>query len=211
MIIYKEYISLIISAISLGISAFLAYRNIWLSRARIDIVQTDKADRSMFIKSFDGNSPGYEYSIPLKNGPIMKSVLLIEVIITNKSSLPISILEFYTKDFPSNSFTSYSDTKESFRITERPNSVVSIGEDYPIKYLQPEFTIQPYTSERGYLLFWTGTENEVFQTPSEIDLNVSTSRKKFNFKVRIPSTYKSIKKEVRYTQDDNGDIIETFL
>ncbi len=207
----KDILSLIISGVSLAISAFVAYRNIWLSRAKIKVIQTDNASRSFYMQSFDGNSPIYSGEFEHREFPYMKSALLIELIITNKSSLPISVLEFYTKDFTSNAFTSYSETKDSFVVTTSESSSVRIGNDYPIKYLQPEFTIQPYTSERGYILFWSGLEDETFVTPKKITLGIKTSRKSFKFPIKIPASFKSINKTVRYSKDENGIITEEFI
>ena len=215
MIINKEYISLIISAVSLLISAFVAYRNIWLSRAKLDIVQTDKGARSTFIQTYDGCKKSFSGDVSpsdvLHNheDPYIVSSLLVEVILTNKSSLPISILEFSTNSFTSDSFSSYSPTIGSFVITteEVPSSKkTTIGLDKPIKYLQPEFTIAPYTSERGYILFWSGFEAESFKTPVEINLDIKTSRRNFKTRVKITDTLNSIKPRIKYYQDDEGDI-----
>lgn len=196
----KETISFGISIISIVTSIFVAYRTIWISRAKIKVIQTDKAARSVFIKSFDGCYKTYPSSINLDKmvNPNIVSVLLIEVIVTNKSSLPISILEFSTKDFTSNPFTSYSYTKDFFVVTTDSQTKVVFGtSESPLKFIQPEFTLNPYTSERGYIMFWSGFEEE-FNTPKEITLKTITSRKTFKFKINIPSSLESIKKYVRH-------------
>lgn len=201
----KENISFWLSIISIFTAIFTAYRNIWISRAKIKVVQTDKAARSYFIKSFDGCY--ITYSSPIKpdklSEPNIVSVLLIEVIITNKSSLPISILEFSTKDFCANPFTSYSYTKDFFTVTTEPDHVTKLGTpNSPLKFIKPEFTLQPYTSERGYIMFWSGIEED-FTTPQKITLKTITSRKMFKTKINIPYHIESIKKNVLYGTDEN--------
>ncbi|MEB6013812.1 hypothetical protein [Enterococcus faecium] len=200
----KENISFWLSIISIFTAVYTAYRNIWISRAQIKVIQTDKAARSYFIKSFDGCYRSYSPPIKPEESyePNIVSVLLIEVIITNKSSLPISILEFSTKDFCANPFTSYSYTKDFFTITT-PQGVTKLGTpDSPLKFIQPEFTLQPYTSERGYIMFWSGRE-ENFITPQKITLETITSRKIFKAKINIPDHIESIKKMVLYGTDEN--------
>ena len=88
-----ELISIIISGISLSISLMIAFRDIWTARRNIKVTQTDDTARSGFLKSFDGcmkSYSSYSSDIPNNLGPNFHSVLLIEIIITNRSSLPIS-------------------------------------------------------------------------------------------------------------------------
>ncbi|MDK4352694.1 hypothetical protein M4I17_09815 [Enterococcus thailandicus] len=208
----KENISFILSIISIITAVITAWKNLWLSRAKIQIIQTDNGARSSFIQTFDGCCIVYGDGVPLPGteDPPIISVLLIEVIITNKSSLPISILEFKTSDFTSNPFTSYSYTKNSFEITSEDRVSKLGSEKYPLKYLKPEFTIAPYTSERGYIMFWSGTEVTDFKTPGKIKLVTTTSRKKFNTCLTIPVTHSSEKSFVIFEKDENGEIKKTY-
>lgn len=207
----KENISLIFSIISIVTSVFIAYRNIWLSRAKIKITQTDKAARSAFLRSYDGCFRSYSSDEDSNDDPGIVSVLLIEVIITNQSSLPISILEFSTKDFASNAFCSYSYTQDGFKISTSKNNTVTFGsKNSPLKFIKPEFTLNPYTSNRGYIMFWSGLENKEFNSSQDITLITTTSRKEFKNKIRLSDTYESIKKNVKYTTDDHDRPIEIF-
>lgn len=210
----KENLSFILSVISILTAVFVAYRTIYLSRAKIKIIQTDNAARSSFIKSFDGCIKSYSSAsssdIPKDDSPLIVSVLLIEIIITNQSSLPISILEFITKDFTSNPFTSYSYTKDYFTITEKENFKTTIGsKDSPLKFLQPEFTLDGYTSQRGYLMFWSGSEEE-FVTPKKITLITETSRKTFKTKIKINNSHESIKKHHRVVIDEDDRVTDDY-
>ena len=157
-----ELISIVISGISLLISLMIAFRDIWTALRNIKVTQTDDTVRSGFLKSFDGCIKSYSPDVPHNLGPNFHSVLLIEIIITNRSSLPISILEFsLPPEYGLASFNSYSDTQDSFKITVDTNSTVHFGYPAsPIKYLQPEFTLDPYTSDRGYISFWSGLESD---------------------------------------------------
>lgn len=209
-------IPLFLSIFSTVTSLFIAYRTIWLSRPNIKIFQTDNGFRSIFIESFDGCRISYSGSNIDKHPHITGkfygiSYLLIEVIITNQSSLPISILEFKTKDFIANPFTSYSDTLPNFLITTSKDGSIVLGDkNDPLKYLQPEFTIAPYTSERGYISFSSGTEQK-FDTPSEIELEILTSRKTFITKISISASgYKSIKEYVKIKLDEDGNIQDSI-
>ena len=197
-------ISIIISLFSLSISFFLAFRNVWIARRNISIIQTDNAARSIFLKSFDGCLASYNETIPDKiiSEPNMHSVILIEIIITNKSSLPISILEFVIPNYPS--FTSYSPVPKFFEVTTEEKTKLVIGKPDSIKYLKPEFTVSPYTSERGYILFWSGFESELIDD-KDIPLEILTSRGNFKFKINLEGQYESIKKHGRASFDTEGN------
>jgi len=206
-----KFVPIIISLFSLLISFFVAFRNVWVTRKNIDITQTDNAVRSLFLKSYDGCITSYDNSLfrgKKDSTPNIRSVGLVEIVITNKSSLPISILEFSIPDFPA--FSSYSPTIDSFTVTTQSTSKTIVGEkNSPLEYLKPEFTLNPYTSKRGYLLFWSGIEKDV--SPMEnITLTILTSRGTFKKKIKFSSSMESIKKRVHYSQDEIGNIIETF-
>lgn len=194
----KEWISIIFSGISLIISLIVSWNSWWRSRANISIEQTHNADRSLYFKSIDASLKDFNP----ETRPIFKSVLLIEVILTNKSSLPISILEFIIDDFPT--FDLYSYTDDYFEVTWKDNSVVELGKDFPIKYLKPEFTIEPYTSERGYIFFWSGIERDL-DINEKILLTVKTSRREFRKKVKVSGKYDSINKNARIIYNPFGE------
>lgn len=206
-----EWISIIISGISLLISLIIAFRDIWTARRNIKVTQTDDTVRSGFLRSFDGCIKSHSPDIPLNLGPNFHSVLLIEIIITNRSSLPISILEFsLSPEDGLASFNSYSDTQDSFKITVNTKSTVHFGyPTSPIKYLQPEFTLDPYTSDRGYIFFWSGLERN-FDIDKKISLNIHTSRGIIKKWVIVKTSYESIKKYASISFDENGNEVIIF-
>ena len=200
----KEWGPIIISGLSLFISFIVSWNSWWRSRASIKIEQPENGARGMFLKSFDGCIESYSFKVN-NTLPSFHSVILADVIITNNSSQPISILEFSIPDFPA--FNSYTYTKDFFEVTYRKDSKMVIGVDTPIKYLKPEITINPYTSIRGYIFFWSGLEQEL-DTNNTIPLTIKTSRKEFRTKIKLKSEYDSIKKFKHISKDVEGNIIE---
>lgn len=197
---FENWIAIIISGISLLISLITSWNSWWKSRASIKIEQTHDAARSLYFQSFDASVNNDDSDA----NPVFRSVLLIEIIITNKSSLPISVLEFSIDGFPT--FDSYSYTKDSFQATLKEGSSIQLGNDSAIKYLKPELTIEPYTSERGYIFFWHGAERDL-DIDNELDLTVRTSRKEFEVKVKVSGKYESSKKNAHVTTDEEGNKI----
>ncbi|UQZ98011.1 hypothetical protein HLJ12_11325 [Enterococcus casseliflavus] len=198
--------SLLISGFSLLISALVAFRTFYFSRPILKVMQTDNAARSFFIKSYDGSQASLSYDIDddEDHEPSIASALLIEIILINKSSLPLSILEFQLtgEQLPSfQAFTSYSPSPSSFKITTRENSRTTIDH---VNYLQPEFTLKPYSAKRGYILFWTGIETTL-ETTDPLDLKIVTSRKDFSFKVNYSGSIESIKKHGHISKDKDGN------
>lgn len=199
----KEWVPIILSGLSLFISLIVSWNSWWRSRASLKI---EKLQESIFLKSFDGCTKSYSFECN-DSLPNFYSVILIDLIITNKSSNPISILEFSIPDFPK--FNSYSITQDAFYITTGINSRTHIGGDIPIKYLKPEITIDPYTSIRGYVFFWSGLECNL-DINKHIPLTIKTSRKTFKKSIQIDSEYNSIKKRGHVSKDEKGNIVETL-
>lgn len=197
----RDSIPVVLSVISLCISVIVSWNSWWRGRASLKIEQLQY---SSFIKSFDGCLKTYTFESN-NLSPHFHSVILIDLIITNQSSNPISILEFSTPNFPE--FNSYSRTQDAFYITTGKNSRAHFGGDVPIKYLKPEITIDPYTSIRGCVFFWSGTESDL-DISKPLPLKVKTSRKTFNKNIKIDSEYDSIKKRVYISKDKKGNIVE---
>lgn len=204
-------IPILVSIFSLGISLFVAIRSFYISRPSLELIQTDDAARSLFIQSFDGSQASF--SLDFKDNelddPSIASALLIEIVLINKSSLPLSVLEFQINDdrLPGfQSFTSYSPIPSSFEITTRENSKTIFRN---INYIQPEFTLDPYMASRGYILFWSGLETNL-QTTDPLDLKIITSRKNFDFKVKYSGSVESIKKYGHISKDGNGNKVIDF-
>ncbi|MPM36297.1 hypothetical protein SDC9_82892 [bioreactor metagenome] len=198
-----ESISIVISGISLLISLVIAFKDIWTARRNIIVTQTDDGRRSGFLKSFDGCIKSYSPDVPLNSEPNFYSVLLVDIIITNRSSLPISILEFSVPELGLDSFNSYSHTQNSFEITVNKTTTIEYGSPSPIKYLQPEFTLGPYTSDRGYIFFWSGLASDL-DVDKKIRLKILTSRGVINKWVIVKNSYESIKKHSSVSLDENG-------
>lgn len=117
---------------------------------------------------------------------------IIDVIITNKSALPISIIEFTLNN--KRTFNSYSKPGDRYCATTKPrntihNGVVFSGSEHQTiffiedKWLQPVFDIPPYTSIRGTLFFHFNDPNDVMV--GDNTLEVITSRKNFVFTIKI--------------------------
>ena len=204
--------SLLISLFSLIISSLVAFRSFYLSRPVLKVIQTDNSARSFFIKSYDGSQASYSFDIDDEefNEPSIASALLIEFILINKSSLPLSILEFKLtgENLPAfQAFTSYSPSPSSFKITTKENSYTTVNS---VNYLQPEFTLEPYSAKRGYVFFWTGLETSL-ETNGPLDLKILTSRKDFSFKVNYSGSVESIKKYGHISKDRDGNkILELY-
>lgn len=199
----EKWVPIILSGLSLFISLIISWNSWWRSRASLKV---EKLQDSIFLKSFDGCMKSYSFDSK-DSSPNFYSVILIDLIITNKSSNPISILEFSIPTFPK--FNSYSRTQDSFYVTTKENSSVHIGGDIPIRYLKPEITIDPYTSIRGYVFFWSGLEYEL-DINKPILLTIKTSRRTFKKSIQIDSEYDSIKKHGHVSKDEKGNIVETL-
>lgn len=181
---------IIISLLSLGVSVFVASTNYWRSRPKIKIKQSENENRSWILKTYDGLYAAVKHQ-SIK--PKMGSIALVEVIITNDSSLPISILEFQIEG--AHPFQSYTYTNEKYKITPEYGAPIHISSpDDPLNYLKPEFTLGPYTSIRGHILFWMYDKESI--QPGVHRMAVVTSRKKFTYKIKISDTLESAKENL---------------
>lgn len=182
----------VISLIALSFSFFVLLENVYRSWAKIKIKQTNH----IVFESFDGSHYAPDDSDPLS--PFYDSIGLVEVIITNNSSLPLSFLEF--KSSGSVSFSSISETKDWYSATKKDGNKLYFGRpNDPLKYLTPEFTLDPYTSIRGYLFFWI-TDLDEFKKKQK--LTIITSRKSFSKKLNInyitSTAHGNTQKEAKY-------------
>ncbi|MGI8277342.1 hypothetical protein [Bacillus mycoides] len=116
----------------------------------------------------------------------------MDVIITNKSALPISIIEFKLNNrFKFNSYskpgTEYPVTTKSAKEVHN-NITFYSGEERKLefqisdKWLQPIIDIPPYTSLRGHLFFHANDISDL--NIGENTLEIVTSRKNFSFQVK---------------------------
>lgn len=130
---------------------------------------------------------------------LLKYRVLSDVVITNGSSLPISIIDFTLND--KLLFNSYSDPGilYSFKgiqgkvLPEHEalfgQNVTETTQSFPIgdSFLTPILTIPPYTSLRGYLFFKYNNKDDV--NLGKNTLKVQTSRKTFIFDLIIDEEF----------------------
>lgn len=87
-------------------------------------------------------------------------------------------------------FTSYSYTNENYMVTPEYGGSISISApDDSLSYLKPEFTLGPYTSTRGHILFWMHDKKSI--QPGTHKMTVVTSRKKFAHEIKIGIAFES--------------------
>jgi len=184
-------LEILVSLFSLIISFVLAYRVFYQERASITVIQDHRAARS-FSFSFDGWSYTNTKRSPKYPDPFSGNQyrILSEVLITNNSSLPISIISFTLND--ALSYDSYVDGGNYYLVTTSETSKTSLGSpDSPINYLKPNFTIDPYTSVRGNIFFNLSYSEDFFKMDNH-DLKIHTSKGVFNFELKVPNHIESI-------------------
>lgn len=191
----------LISIFSLVTSFVLAYRVFYQERASISIIQDHGAERSSSF-SFDGWS--YINSKRSQKYPDQfygnQFRLISEIIITNNSSLPISIISFTLNDIFF--YDSYVDGGKYYLVTTSETTKIHIGSpDSPNSFLKPNFTINPYTSVRGDIFFNFSSLQQFFEMDIH-DLKVQTSRGTFNFKLNVPNHLESIRPLDPFSKED---------
>lgn len=119
--------------------------------------------------------------------------VISEVIMTNESSKPISIIEFRLNN--KYAFNGFTKPGESYNVTTKPSKTrtpdgivfegVSESIRFPIfeDWLKPILTIPPHTAIRGHLFFNIKSDKDVIVGKN--NLTVITSRKTFNIKLEI--------------------------
>lgn len=183
-----------IIASALAIPSFLfALRNYFVSRPKIEIQQLLKTHSSIVIEpEFDLNTPDV-YSD-------RRYRLLIEIIIKNKSSNPISLISF---DINGLEYNSYSRPEHEYTVITRSRIITKNGITmtrgnaenihFPIDddFINPVTTLQPFESIQGYL-FWPLFENDLskLNIGKKNKLIINTTFKKFKFKIKIQDIIK---------------------
>ncbi|HFJ9270707.1 TPA: hypothetical protein ACGW6O_001116 [Bacillus cereus] len=126
--------------------------------------------------------------------------VILDVIITNESALPISVIEFNLNN--KLNFNSYSKPNDEYSITTKAgkevhNGVVSFSGNehkliFPMNdtWLKPVINIPPYTSLRGHLFFHFNEKDDV--NIGNNTLKIITSRKTFSFQVKISDSVHSV-------------------
>lgn len=180
------FIGFILSILSFILSAYIGVTNSLEKRFNIDLFQDYDGDQSGVLVGYDGiNAPINEKTAQ----PIINMIGLARITLTNKSSVPITIISFDLGSDIGSPFTSYTHTSPFYQITTKKSSIVNFGYvDKPLKYLLPLFTIPPYQSTDGYLSFWIHEKNIL---PGEkYPLKVKTSRGTKVFNIKFGSIYK---------------------
>lgn len=125
--------------------------------------------------------------------------VIFDVIISNRSEVPISIIEFtLNKKLILNSYTQ---TGETYLVTtddgkEESNGLIAysgkfrqIGIDLSNDILNPIVNIPAHSAVRGYLLFRTNNKDDI-EAQRHI-LRIRTSRKMFKFRLKSFGYYES--------------------
>jgi hypothetical protein len=165
----------------------ITFANFYRNRAKIKVLQIDNSISYIIKPDFiDEKTPDVYWNEDYR--------VIVDVIITNKSALPISIIEFTLND--DLTFNSYSRFGNIYNVTIQPmlerdkNGVLfSIGKaeikalEIENSYINPVADIPPYTSVRGHLFFHYHDPNKAKVGLN--NLNIKTSRGSFSFPVEI--------------------------
>ncbi|MGN7938519.1 hypothetical protein [Metabacillus sp. 22489] len=165
----------------------ITFTNFYRNRAKIGILQIDNSTSCIIKPDFtDYDTPDVYWHEDYR--------AILDVVISNRSALPISIIEYKLND--GLIFNSYSKFGSNYKITTQPKIekdskgvIFAMGKELSKifyiedSYLKPVTDIPPYTSVRGFIFFHYHDKNKV-----KIGINklqVVTSRKTFSFQVKI--------------------------
>ncbi|PGB34872.1 hypothetical protein COM07_25775 [Bacillus toyonensis] len=186
---------------------FITFANFWRNRAKIECIQPYGVSAHIIKPDrINTETPDVYWQSDFR--------VIMDIIITNKSALPISIIEFKLNNrFKFNSYsrpgTEYPVTTQSAKQVH--NNVTFYGAEerkleFQIsdKWLQPIIDIPPYTSLRGHLFFHANDTNDL--NIGENTLEIVTSRKNFSFQVKLFNKLDSViplPNEVREVREAN--------
>lgn len=183
-----ELATLIISIISLIISLIVAYITLVIQRFNLTIKQDHEGHQSGVLLSYDGVRASVK---EMTGKPNYSQIILLRVVIINKSSLPISIISFHLENDSGPEFCDYSHTDPYYVITQEYGTVNFGFPDDPLDYLKPIINLQPYETTAGYLSFPTSDLFNIdYNNP--IKLIVKTSRGKKLKKLKLGPIYQSV-------------------
>ena len=184
--------SILFSAISVILSTFaflFTLKNEWSKRVNISLQYLEKSIHEMKIDRTEDLIPDVYHQSPFR--------LIPTVVITNNSSLPITITEFKLSN--NSSFGFYSKVGEHYKTTYQTN-IIDFGNGLsgissdPIKtlhielnkdnLLKPPFTIKPYESVVGALFFQY--KESIFGSNQ---LKILTSRGAVEFPLQVSKQY----------------------
>lgn len=176
-----------------ALTFLITFANFYKNRAVIKCEQLDTSASYIIKPDFiDTENPDVYWQNDYR--------AIIDVIISNKSAKPISIIEFTIND--SLKFNSYHMPGKEYIVTtipsyEKSSSGVVFGfgrkeaKALPIgdQWIQPVLNIPPYSSIRGHLFFHFHEDDEI--TLGDNELKIITSRKVFLAKVTLSDIEKS--------------------
>ncbi|SCC32361.1 Uncharacterized protein BCZB5J_02575 [Bacillus cereus] len=183
-----------VTALLISIATFIiTFKNFWRNRASIKCIQLEDS-MAVILKPdrIDTETPDVYWDSDYR--------VIMDVIITNNSALPISIIEFTLNN--TSKFNSYSKPSPEYNVTLHPGKqeqdgmVIHYGLEeiqfFPMEdsWLQPIINIPPYTSFRGHLLFRFNDKSEVHIGNNTLE--VITSRETFSFQVKITKEILSV-------------------
>ncbi|MCP8858902.1 hypothetical protein LBW12_02535 [Latilactobacillus curvatus] len=180
-------IALIASALAVP-SFILSVRNYWTSRPHLKIQQLHKKHSSCVIE------PEYDKKYNPDIYSDRRYRIIIEIIIKNKSSNPISLISFNLNGHEINSYTQLTNdyevhTRNGNRVK---NGITFFGTDLSIGFnigsstISPTVTLGPFESLQGYLV-WPLYEKELssINIRGKNSLSINTTFKTYNFSVDI--------------------------
>lgn len=183
------FLALIVSAIALSFTVL----NYLETRAKINIKQINR--KSSFLIKPDrvsDTNPDVYWNSAYR--------VISDVVITNSSSKPITIVEFRLNNkFTFNGYTnpgeSYSAKTQLSEYRTKEGIVIgqpSKSERFPIldSWLKPIITIPPHTAIRGHLFFNVDNSSDV--QIGKNNLTIITSRKTFKTKLEITEEHMSL-------------------
>ncbi len=157
----------------------ITFVNFYNNRAAVTVTQNENSQSVLIKPDFiDQKTPDVYWHHDYR--------IISDIIITNKSSKPISIIEFVLNE--KYLFNSYHLPSDEYQVTINPREVkvkggVAFGKlkknSYPIgkHWFSPIIDIPPQTSIRGHLFFHLHNEDDIFDKNNELKL--ITSRKTF--------------------------------
>ncbi|WP_088838955.1 hypothetical protein [Listeria sp. ILCC792] len=172
------------------VTFYFALSNYLKQRPNLKLQQRNIQKAAVIIEPdrYSNDNPDVHHNIPYR--------VICEVVLTNDSSLPISIIEFkLNNDLV---FNSYSKPGNTYEFTESNKKQIpehefiifkgtndEVKEVFPVgdNFLTPLIKLEPYSSIRGYLYFKFRDKKQV--CVGENKLQVITSRKDFDFNVTV--------------------------
>lgn len=182
--------NLALAASALAIPSFiLSVRNYWISRPHLAIQQLHRPHTACIIE------PEFDEKYYPDIYRDRRYRVLLEIIVKNKSSNPISLISFNLNGHEINSYTKLNSNYQVHTVNGKKVShgVTFMGakdwiEGFPIAshIITPTVTLDPFESLQGYLV-WPLYEKELpsINIGGENSLSINTTFKNYDFSVVI--------------------------